>query len=455
MAEEKQTILTKPETNGGKTTPVYFQSLIVENFKCFGPKQTLDLSDGNDRPAHWTVILGDNNTGKTTLLQLLVLMEPCNILIHSNKDKEKEIWVPRALKSKILRKSNLKEGDRYSLRIQYFYGCSLLPKNIKMNTCGAIYKTDSCTILPSDLAGWKCFGYGAIRKMGETSLSEAPSNEPWASLFNDKTELINAEEWLLQADYSASKADGTLKEKAQEKRDTVKDMLIHLLPEIDDIRFTSPTAKDLKPRVEFKTPYGWITLDGLSLGYKTMIAWMVDLAHRLFERYPKSKNPLAEPAVVLVDEIDLHMHPRWQRQIMSYLSERFPNTQFIVTAHSPLIVQSAPEGARVVLLRREGDHVVIDNKPQSIRGWRLDQILTSDLFGLETARSPQLEEVLTERTKILSKSRLTKADKEKLKTLEEQIGQLPTAEKPEDIEAMNIIREAAKILKRKNINGRD
>ena len=304
-------------------------------------------------------------------------------------------------------------------------------------------------MLPPDLAGWKCFGYGAIRKMGETSLSETPSNEPWASLFSDNTELLNAEEWLLQADYSASKAEGYLKEKAKEKRDTVKDMLIHLLPEIDDIRFTNPTAKNLKPRVEFKTPYGWITLDGLSLGYKTMIAWMVDLAHRLYERYPKSRNPLTEPAVVLVDEIDLHMHPRWQREIMSYLSGRFPNTQFIVTAHSPLIVQSAPEGTRVVLLRREDDHVVIDNNPQSIRGWRLDQILTSDLFGFDTARSPEIENLLKERNKILSKSRLTKKDNEKLKTLEERIGSLPTAETQEDNEAMNIIREAAKILKKK------
>nr|WP_239015299.1 AAA family ATPase [Archangium violaceum] len=147
----------------------------------------------------------------------------------------------------------------------------------------------------------------------------------------------------------------------------------------------------------------------LSLGYRTLIAWMVDLASRLFERYPESPNPLAEPAVVLVDEIDLHLHPTWQRQLIGYLTERFPNTQFIVTAHSPLVVQSATD-ANIVVLKREGDHVVIDNDVESIRGWRVDQLLTSDLFGLETARPPQLEDFLKARTALLSKPRLTKKD---------------------------------------------
>jgi predicted ATP-binding protein involved in virulence len=70
-----------------------------------------------------------------------------------------------------------------------------------------------------------------------------------------------------------------------------------------------------------------------------MIAWTVDLASRLFASYPESQNPLAEPAVVLVDEVDLHLHPKWQRELRSHLTERFPGTQFVVTAHSPLVVQ--------------------------------------------------------------------------------------------------------------------
>nr|WP_242016977.1 AAA family ATPase [Trichocoleus sp. FACHB-46] len=171
---------------------------------------------------------------------------------------------------------------------------------------------------------------------------------------------------------------------------------------------------------------------------------MVDLAVRLFRRYPDSEDPLAEPAIVLVDEIDLHLHPKWQRNIMNFLTERFPNTQFIVTAHSPLVVQAAKD-ANIVLLRREGDRVVIDNNPEIVENWRVDQVLTS-VFELPTARPADLEPLLARRQELLSKARLSKADKAELQELEAQIGALPTAETPEDIKAMDIIRRAAKLL---------
>ncbi len=236
-----------------------------------------------------------------------------------------------------------------------------------------------------------------------------------------------------------------LKEKAGKKRDQIREVLINLLPEVDDIRVVGPTNDRPKPRVEFKTPYGWVALDGLSLGYRAMITWMVDLANRMFERYPKSSNPLEEPAVVLVDEIDLHLHPKWQRKLMDYLSKRFVNTQFIVTSHSPLVVQAA-KNANVVLLKREDDHVIIDNNPQSVRGWRTDQILAS-LFET-SGYSDEIKELQKQRRKLLSKAKLTATDKKKLKDIESKMGDLPAAETPEDIEAMNIIRRAAEALKK-------
>ncbi|HEX8699150.1 MAG TPA: AAA family ATPase, partial [Myxococcaceae bacterium] len=233
---------------------------------------------------------------------------------------------------------------------------------------------------------------------------------------------------------------------AGERRERIKKLLIDLLPDVSDVRFAPPDDRISNARVEVLTPYGWVAMRDLSLGYRTLIAWMVDLASRLFERYPESSNPLAEPAVVLVDEIDLHLHPKWQRQLIGYLTERFPNTQFIVTAHSPLVVQSATD-ANIVVLRREGDHVVIDNDVESIRGWRVDQILTSDLFGLETARPPQLEELLKERTALLSKPRLTREDEARLQELETAIGPLPAGETSTEREALELIQRAAARLR--------
>ncbi len=185
----------------------------------------------------------------------------------------------------------------------------------------------------------------------------------------------------------------------------------------------------------------------LGYGYRTMIAWVVDLAARMIECYPNSRNPLAEPAVVLVDEIDLHLHPRWQRDVIGFLTERFPNTQFLVTAHSPLIVQAAT-GANIAVLRRDGDHVVIDNHPETIRGWRVDQILTSDLFGLETARPPDMEKDLLRRKALLTRSRLTKADQRELQEIEQRIGSLPTGESFEQAQTMALIKESIAYLKK-------
>jgi predicted ATP-binding protein involved in virulence len=225
----------------------------------------------------------------------------------------------------------------------------------------------------------------------------------------------------------------------------VRGALICILPEVTDIRIQAADEPGGSPRVEARTPDGWVPLRRLGFGYQSQIAWLVDFASRMFERYPDSSDPLAEPAVVLVDEIDLHMHPRWQRQLIGYLTDLCPNTQFIVTAHSPLVVQAA-EGANIVLLRREGDHVVIDNDPEILRNWRVDQILTSELFGLESARPPQIEEQLKKRRALLAKPKLTSRDRNQLDELESEIGDLPAGESAEDRRAMELIRRAAEKL---------
>jgi predicted ATP-binding protein involved in virulence len=130
---------------------------------------------------------------------------------------------------------------------------------------------------------------------------------------------------------------------------------------------------------------------------------------------------------------------------MDFLTERFPNTQFIVTAHSPLVVQAA-QNANIVLLRREGDRVIIENNPEIIQNWRVDQVLTS-VFELPSSRPPQVEALIKRHDEILAKPALTDADEIELQRLSKQIGPLPTAENLDDIEAMDIIRQAAKLLK--------
>jgi predicted ATP-binding protein involved in virulence len=426
--------------------PVYFLNLKIENYRCFRDMQVLDLSDGEGNWKKWTVILGDNGTGKTSLLEILAGAET-----QEEKMGEGIVYLPKVWPfgdggdlQNIRDLQILKDHGSCSIAL------SILDSNRKRSVETIIYAFKDGTVSAGGLSEktkeLKCFGYGANRKMSSGGLSKLLNNNS-ETLFNENARLINAEEWLLQLDYAASK-ESDVKNFAIAKRDQVKKILIDLLPDITDIKFTLPTKKNLNSTIEFRTAFDWVSINQLSLGYETMVAWIVDLAARMFERYPDSPNPLAEPAIVLVDEIDLHLHPKWQREIFAYLSDKFPQTQFIVTAHSPLIVQSAPMDAKIVLLRKEEDHVIIDDNLKSVQNWRIDQILTSDLFGLESARGTETEKKLEERKQLLSKDKLTKEEKDRLNELNSFANRLPVAYNYNEIEAMNIVQEAAEYLKK-------
>src|SRR5258708_38488843 len=92
-----------------------------------------------------------------------------------------------------------------------------------------------------------------------------------------------------------------------------------------------------------------------------------------------------------------------------------------------MVVQSAPIDVNIVLLRKEGGHVVIDNEKTSVQNWRLAQVLTSDLFGIESARGIDVERKLEERGGLLAKKQLTKEEKGRLDELNAFANQLPTA----------------------------
>jgi AAA domain, putative AbiEii toxin, Type IV TA system/AAA domain len=450
---------TKQDRSGKPpdVSAAYFLSLEVEKILCFKDSQTLDLSDNCGMPAQWTVILGDNGVGKTTLLRCLAGMQ----LEFFAQDEHDSIYFPLFDLNPDFMDSWLQKINdcAYELGADEIatttakIACQAPLLALKSNA-GINYEEgnievgifEGCSLsVPKSENAMLCYGYGAIRNLGSGALSNSPLTDNSLSLFAEGSPLINAEEWMLQTDYAYQTANDKLKKHLKKQLGQIFDILKRILPDVADIRIAPATEENLRPRAEFLTPYGWVHINSLGLGYRTAIAWMVDLAVRLFRRYPNSPDPLAEPAIVLVDEIDLHLHPRWQRTIMDFLTERFPNTQFIVTAHSPLVVQAA-QNANIVLLRREGDRVVIDNDPEIIKNWRVDQVLTS-VFELPSSRPPQIERLLEEHEKILAKAHLTPKDEARLEKLAAQIGPLPTANTLEDIEAMDIIRQAAKLLK--------
>lgn len=450
--------------------PVYISSVTIENIKCFREKQTLRLSNDKGHPSQWTIILGNNGTGKTTLLQIIASLIPTNppyyksgVFTNDFESKFHRIisaygWNP------------IRSGvESFHIESSFFMGTELskltdqddfIEKTITID-CKLKNRYYQSEIDPK-LVGIPCFAYGATRRMGtgEQYLTLEVKNDPTANLFLDGTPLINAEEWLLKADYSFTKSFGMSVDaqdlsESRKQRYKIHKILIDILPDVDDIRIFENKNQNISSfAVECKTPYGWISIKDMSLGYKTLIAWVVDLAAQLFEIYPNSNDPLSEPAIILIDEIDLHLHPEWQRKLTSDLTNHFKNTQFIATSHSPLVVQAATD-ANIVLLRKENDQVIIDNDVENIRGWRVDQILVSDLFGLESNLSPDLDELMKERQALLGKGKLTDQDLERLQEIKNRIGYLPVGDTIQDMKTMNIIHRAAKILEKKVLNNND
>jgi predicted ATP-binding protein involved in virulence len=392
----------------------YFLKLEVENVVCFKDKQVLDLSDGNGNFSKWTVILGDNGTGKTTLLKILDRMQ-CNI----NHEEDFVSGKPLLNLS-----NNLFKTDNALITLFFSSNEFFKKRNISKDLYIACHNSynGECQGHEGYGLGMNIFllSYGASRRMNKKGILSTRENDKykWTSLFDETIELINVEEWFLEKFLKSKIAEGAIKLKVENQLELVKNLLVEILPDVKSIRIKSLESVNSKIVVEVNTTFGWVNIRDLSYGYQTITSLIVDIAANMMENYPESENPLSEPAIILIDEIDLHLHPKWQRTLIDKLSFHFPKAQFIVTAHSPLIVQAAEDrNANIVVCRKEEDRVIIDNNPDNVKGWRVDQILTSDLFDVESPRSQYTQEIVDEYMILKGKQYLTKKEKDKLEEL--------------------------------------
>ena len=455
--------------------PIYFKSLELENVRCFAQRQRLDLTDEHGKPIQWILILGDNGVGKTTLLQCLAWMRP--VLSVQTVEPETEDDVRREILSTDPALNNeenniwdslIRTGAEVSVNLKATFSVGQGLGNGKTESLNETVTTEASMTGVNgrlqDSDSWKhylpdsleeaflsdlaIFAYGATRRSGTLKVDRGVHGDALASLFRDATELYDAEDVLLKLDHRAAKPG---EHEDMERLARVKKIISTILPDIEhegSIQILGPAIfgpSSAPGGVRFQTPYGLVPLSALSLGYQTTLTWVVDLALRLFERYPESPEPLSEPGIVLIDNIDLHLHPRWQRRVMENLSNCFPAIQFVATAHSPLIVQAA-EGATTAVLRKHDKQVVIETHLESVNAWRADQILASDLFDIPT-RSRKVEELARERDELLEKLDRTQAEEGRLNELTRRMDTLRSAEDPDDQAAMDLIRSVAAKLR--------
>ena len=140
------------------------------------------------------------------------------------------------------------------------------------------------------------------------------------------------------------------------------------------IRFTVSVASD-------GAGIGRLEIDQLSGGQRTMLVVAADLARRMAQGNPHLDDPLHAEAVVLIDEVELHLHPSWQQTVLPDLMSTFPNAQFLVSTHSPQVLTTV-EAERIIHLEREDGEIGAFGVPVSTYGARASDALC-DVMGVD------------------------------------------------------------------------
>jgi AAA domain, putative AbiEii toxin, Type IV TA system len=426
-------------TNTRVPDAMHFKSLRLENVRGFASSQSLQLVDEDDKPSRWNLILGENGVGKTTLMEALRVMQPVPSAPWSEETKDAG---PPPLSKALL--SGLENSD-----ILHF----IRRGGMRTTEMDAMFETDEGKIVEirslikgSDKelkdADFPDFDYSLLsegplvifydagRHIERANLADDAERETMNSPLLDAVALADAEDILQTIDYKAKSSKNVTDERLLER---MKTAVARLLPEdlkADDIEIQGPRLAG-SGGVHLQTPSGMMPFEYLSLGYRTMISWTVDLAWRLFRAFPESVDPLSESAIVLIDEVDLHFHPRWQRDIRQRLLEQFTKVQFIATTHNPVTAQQTlSEGGNVAVVGWTGDEAHIHNNPISRDQWRFDQLLTSELFGFDSARTREAEGKLAERLELIRIPNRSPDQEKRLQELDKFVASLPTAHSP-------------------------
>lgn len=336
------------------------QRLQLENFKGI---RRLDL-DLNGQSA---LILGENGTGKSAILEALCFLS-WNWINRLNPVQSTGF--------KSLQENLIYQGaDRMSIEADFLLGGHLFPLKKACSRKSPDHSvrieankklTDRFLSGPggyleccqNEEQGLSLFVYyGANRFVHNISL-EARSDfafDKWAALersIESRQDFRTFFEWFRnQEDYEAEvmreKQDLNFRDPALE---CVRHAVETLLPGFHDLQ-----VKRSPLRMTIKKNGQEFSLDQLSDGEKYTLAWIGDLAHRLALANPQLENPLEGDGIVLIDELEQHLSPSWQRKILPTLEKTFPNIQFLITTQSSILPETAGEEDQVFLLEdKEG-----------------------------------------------------------------------------------------------------
>jgi hypothetical protein len=259
-------------------------------------------------------------------------------------------------------------------------------------------------------------GYGALRRlaMHDTSITRRGSDpvraQAMATLFDLDATLNPLQSWAMGLEYRDGES-GT---------QVIENAMNGLLP---DVRFRRIDRRS--GDLLFETQDGDVPLSLLSDGYQNVAAWIGDLLYRITESFEDYKNPLQTRGLLLIDEIDAHLHPKWQRQLRRYIEDKLPEFQIIGTTHSVLTAQQLEADECVILNRNEKSKAVsartFPGVPAELQAHELLEIG----FNVETLDSVRLSNEKDKYRSLYRKKSKSALDKRELERLSEQFSGLP------------------------------
>lgn len=357
---------TVPSTSDAPTTPkmppapneARIRNISIRNFKALKSIDlTLPISAGSEAGVSCAVILGENATGKSSVLEgvALALLGTAESILLDVDLGGNEV-TPGVLQHR----PDPDSWDVVSpdpLRVDIFYAERDQGTHLIANSGSKAFEGD---IWPAKVV----LGYGPRRYFSKRRTRRfRAARHRVRSLFDPLMTIQNPGDWLLTCDQKPF------------------DAAVRALREVLMLDDDDTVLRDAdNHRVLIDTAQGRTPLSSLSEGYKSVVAMSVDITRELLSHYDNIENA---HAVVLIDEIETHLHPRWKMQIMDRLRRAFPCVQFFVTTHDPLCLRGMRSGEVFVLQRDPVNRRVesLANLPE-VQGLRAEQILTSEFFGL-------------------------------------------------------------------------
>ena len=387
---------------------MHIRSIIIKNIR------SIENLSWNLKPtqssAGWHVVIGDNGSGKSTFLRCISLaligpIEAAALRQNWNDWLSKEtsrgfihLALFRDMKvDKFSGKGRTLENERLPVMISF----SKTENEVKIKS-GKIEKVDPERFVWGGKAGWFSASYGPFRRFtgGDKEYDRLFYSNPrlaaHLSIFGEDVALTEAIRWLqdLQFKKLENNPEGNL-------LDSVKEFVnqSEFLPH--KVRLESVSSDG----VEFVDGDGYkLPVEDLSDGYRSILSMTFELIRQLAQIYgakaifdSNDKTKIIVPGVVLIDEIDAHLHPTWQRRIGIWFRTHFPKLQFIVSTHSPLICQAATVGS-VWRLPKPGSN----ESGGMVTGQELDRLLYGNVldaygteaFGVNVTRSEESKQRL-------------------------------------------------------------